>query len=235
MKITLSFALAAAALPASAAPLVIDNKDHSGIVTAGSQSTFEYQSFTPNTGSTLDGDAANSDNIADNLPLPATVFLQNVTFVKAPSGAGTAGSLFLDVFAYNTTTNVYASYVGSSLFGVDVNAAAALTDMIWSFDNLALSSTTEYALVFSADGDNGINSTAFQGVDGRVAAANIGGGFVNTLNNGEAANPPAAPVAFDTRVEIAMDTVPEPGAALLLLGGAGLLAGVQRRRRQRTP
>lgn len=214
-------------LGAQAATLVIDNKDHSGVVTTGSNSSFQYQTFTPNTGSTAAGNASNNDNIAANLPLPATVYLETTTFVRAPSGTATAGALYLDVYAYNTATNSYTAYLGSSTNAIDINAATALTDLTWSFASLALNSAQEYALVFSTTNtDDGL---AFQGTSGRVAAANFGGGFVSTINNAEAANPPTiTQAAFDARFEVVMNTVPEPSA--VLLGAFGLL-GVLRRRR----
>jgi hypothetical protein len=221
------FVIAAAictASVASAAIVTLDNKDSSTVTTTGSQATFGAQTFRAATA----GPGTN-DSVAAATPLPATVYLQTATFVKAPSGSATAGPLYIDVYATDNGSNIATggTYIGSSTNAIDVNNATALADVTWNFASLAISSSSTYSFAFSTDAIAGGTST----VGARLAAANFGGGFVSTYSGGTAynsVNPPAA-VSLDARFATTFDTVPEPtGCALAGVGGLLLLA---RRRR----
>ena len=203
--------------------ITLDNKDHAGLVTAGSQATFGAQSFALNVAGVGTG-----DTVAANSPLPADLYLNTMTFVKAPSGTATAGSLFIKL--YTGSANATGTPVSVSTNGIDVNAAGSLTDLVWNFPGTLLSSTTTYFSVFSTNGLN--DSTGTDLVGARLAAANFGGGFISTYAGGQAFNALNPPVgqALDARFEIGFSVVPEPSTFALL--GLGLVGIASRRRRR---
>lgn len=163
-----------------------------------------------------------------NSPLPGTVYLQSVDFLRAVSGTGTAGQLFIDIY---TTAGSGGTYLGSSTNSIDVNSATGLSTLTWNFNNIALSSGTQHAFVFSTDNVAGgfLSNAGGQGARLQVAR-DSGGTFGNSYTAGTADNDStnASPSAFDTRFQVTLDTVPEPSAALL--GGLGVLALLRRRR-----
>ena len=188
---------------ASAALITLDNKDSGTDVTTGSQATFGSQGFIPNVaGSGL------ADTVSANSPLPATVFLTSITTVKAPSGAATAGQLFLDIYQGGGSGG---TYIGSSLNSIDVNSATALSDLAWSFPALPLSSATLYSFSFSTDNVSGGTAN----IGGRIAAANFGSGFVSTYSGGVAYNQSNVAQGLDARFVATFETVPEPSSILL--------------------
>jgi len=99
-----------------------------------------------------------------------------------------------------------------------------LSDLTWSFAGIPLSSSPEYFIRWST---NFLEDNTGLAV-GRVAAANFGGGFVNTYSGGAATNPTGGLLAFDARFEVTFATVPEPASGLLVL-----LAGAAIARRRR--
>jgi hypothetical protein len=201
------------------ANLIVDNLNAATVVTSGSQATFRWQSFTPSVAG-----VGPTDTVAANSPLTASVLLLQAEFIRAPTGTQQAGDIFIDVHEYNPATDTLGTYLGSSTLGVDVNNAASLTTLTWSFPALVLNPNTEYALAFSTDGLSGNVLGAGNGA--RLAAAHFGSGFVNTYNGGEAVGSVGA-VAFDTRFRAVMQVVPEPGSFALL--SLGLLARPLRR------
>ena len=76
----------------AAATVILDSKDHPSLVTTGSQATFGAQGFRLSVAG-----AGSGDTVAANLPLSPTADLNSITAVKAPSGAATAGNLFLKI------------------------------------------------------------------------------------------------------------------------------------------
>jgi hypothetical protein len=202
---------------APAALVVLDNLDIPTPVTTGAQSNYRVQSFTPNVAA-----IGSSDTVAANSPLPATVYLDRVTFLSTPvSGSGdTAGQIFIDVYLGDGDDG---TYVGSSTNSINVKGSANSIELTWTFADFALDSTQEYAFVFSTDAIAGSSAIA------RLTAANTGAGFVNTYNGGTADldGNNNSPVNFDTRFQVLFNTVPEPTAALL--GGIGMLALLRRR------
>lgn len=203
--------LSALCLPVGASLVVVDNLDLPSPDTTGSQSTYGVQSFTPNIAG-----IGLSDTVAANLPLPSTVLLKSVEFLRAPAGTAGAGQIFIDLYegAGNTGT-----YLGSSVNSIDVNSAAALSSLVWNFPDLSLNSSAEHAFVFSSDAVEGGLLSA------RLTAANNGGGFVSTYDGGTADNDAnnLSPINFDSRFKVTFDAVPEPSSLLLLgLGGLGL-------------
>jgi hypothetical protein len=203
---------------ANADLVVIDNLDLPTPETAGAQSSYVLQTFTPNVG----GIGA-SDTVADNSPLASSVALLSATFLTAPDGSdGTAGGLFIDVYEGRGTGG---TYLGSSTNTNDINSAPALTELTWNFSGLTLDSGSEYTLYFS------VNNVAGGVANARLTAANNGGGFVNTYDGGIAddSSNGASPLNFDTRFQVRFNSVPEPTSfALLSISLAGLAA---RRRR----
>lgn len=223
-RITCLLLLCAAPLPA--ATVVLDNAHHSAVVTTGSQASFGRQSFTFTVAGGTAGNGSSHDNVALNSPLPAVVALNSISFVESPTdnASATAGDLFLKVFSDAGATGVP---VAVSSNGINVRGSidgGALSDLTWNFDSVSLSSAPEYFIRWSTNStaDNTGLATA------RIAAANFGGGFVNTYTGGSATNPTGTALAFDTRFEVSFTAVPEPASSLLvLLAGAA----VSRRRR----
>jgi hypothetical protein len=215
-------------LHASAVTVVLDNKDHTAVVTAGSNANFNRQSFVFNTAGGTAGNGASNDSVGANLPLPPLVTLQTITFVESPTdnASATLGSLFLKVF---TDAGATAAPVAVSTNSIDVRGAingGALSDLIWTFDNPSLSSSTPYHIRWST---NSLADNTGLGI-ARIAAANFGGGFVSTYAGGTASGTdPLANLAFDTRFEVTFDTIPEPSVAVCTLGVL-LGAGLRRRR-----
>lgn len=218
LKFTLA-ALAATATAANAATLIVDNLDLSSPVTAGAQSNYTVQSFTPSVAG-----IGTSDNITANTPLPGSVYLESVTFLSSPDtrGDSTNGQIFIDVYLGDGDDG---TYIGSSTNSIDIDSIATLTEMTWNFANFELDSSQEYAFVFSTDNVQGATAVA------RLTAANNGGGFVNTYDGGTADfdSNNNTPVAFDTRFQVTMNTIPEPSSAALL-GVAGLALIMRRRK-----
>ena len=213
-------------LPAPAATLFLDNAHHSAVVTTGSQSSFGSQSFRFDVAGATAGNASSHDNVTLNSPLPVLVKLETITFVESPTdnASATGGDLYLKIFTDAGATGVP---VAVSLNAINVRAAidgGALSDLTWNFGSPSLGSSTPYFIRWST---NSAADNTGLGV-GRVAAANFGGGFVNTYTGGVATNPSGTALAFDSRFEVGFSPVPEPGAATLALFGA---CGLLRRRR----
>jgi len=207
------------ALPTTAATVFVDNYigEPNGD-TAGAVAAFAVQSFTPN----VAGPGA-TDNVAANSPLPGTVYLQSATFLRAVSGSETAGELYLNVYQGNDGDD--GIFLGSSTNTVDVNSATALASLVWNFDNIALDSTLETALVWST------TNTAGSSVLARIQVArDSGGGFGNSYTAGTADNNADnnSPSAFDARFSIQLSTIPEP--SVFLLSSLSLLGLLRRRR-----
>lgn len=216
--------------PVSAEMFVLDNKDNTTVITAGSQASIASQTFminVPGAGTPANG---GNDNIA-SMPPGIPMLLNTATFVKAPSGTATAGALFLDLYtSTGTGIDPLGTFLGSSTNSIDVNGATALANLTWNFDSLQLTQGVEYILRFSTDSGSG--GTA--GVEGRIAAANFGGGFVSTYAGGVARNAagPAGGLAFDTRFELNVTAVPEPSSTILLLVGGAAIGGWRLRRKR---
>lgn len=213
--------IAATTLAANAVSVVVDNYigTQNGSTT-GAVGNFTVQSFTPSVaGLAYTGDL---DTVAENSPLPTTVYLESATFLRALTGTATVGSLFIDVYLGDGNDG---TYVGSSTNSIDVNNTAALGSMVWTFANFALTSASEYAFVFSTDNIAGNNVIARLQV-----ARTAGGAFTNTYSGGDADDTATgnSPTAFDSRFTAQFNTVPEPSAALF--GGLGMLALLRRRR-----
>lgn len=203
--------------------IVLDHVNLPSLTTAGSQATFEYQTFTSSIGG-----LGTTDTVSANSPLEKLSALETISFVRAPSGNATGGSLFIDI--YTGSAGDDGIFLGSSLDSVDINSASALEVLTWSFGDLLLNSADTYSLVFST------NSGAGGTTGGRVAAANNGAGFFDTYTGGFARGPGDAVVAFDTLFAASFFVVPipEPSAAVLFgLGIAGISAFCLRRRRGR--
>lgn len=213
--------LALAASSVSAATVLLDNKNSAGLVTANSQSTFGGQSFTLSVAG-----VGTNDTVTANSPIPANATLNSITFVKAPLGTATAGSLFVKIFTGSADAS--GTPVAVSTNGIDINNATALSDLVFAFAGESLSTSTQYFAVFSTNGLTDATGTDLVG--GRVAAANFGTGFNSTYSGGvgfSSANPPAG-TTLDARFAVSFDVVPEPSVALL--GGLGMLALLRRRR-----
>lgn len=209
------------AAPLHAATVIIDNAHHSAVVTTGSQSSFGRQSFTFTVAGGTAGNGSSHDTVTANSPLTALVTLESISFVESPTdnASATAGQLFLKVFSDAGATS---APVAISTNSINVRGAidgGALSDLTWSFASVSLSSVPEYFIRWST---NSTNDNTGLGV-GRVAAANFGGGFVNTYTGGIATNPTGGALAFDSRFEVTFATIPEPAAGLLaLFAGAAL-------------
>ena len=208
-----------------ATTVLLDSKDSAGLVTTGSQATFGAQSFILSVAG-----AGTNDTVAANAPLPATATLNSITFVRAPSGTATAGALYVKLFT--GSANATGTPLAVSTNSIDINGAAALTDLTWNFSSETMSTTTTYYAVFSTNNAN--DATGTDGVGGRIAAANFGGGFLSTVYGGadtnlrgwNNANPPVGQ-NLDSRFTVSY-TIPEPSAALL--GGIGMFGLLRRRR-----
>ena len=201
---------------------MIDNINLANTTTNGAQSNYAKQSFTPNIAAT-----GSADTVTANSPLPAEVLLQSATFLRSPDGgAGTAGQIFIDVYL---GVGNGGTFVGSSSNSINLNSLGANTPVTWSFDNLLLSSASEYALVFSTDSGAGSPATARL-----TAAKNAAGSFVNTYNGGTADNDAngGSPVAFDTRFSVTVRSVPSGGSTALMMSAALVgLVGMKRKLR----
>lgn len=170
--------------------------------TAGAVGQFAVQTFTPS----IAGQGVN-DTVGANSPLPAGVGLQSVSFLKAVSGAATAGQLFIDVYEGSGDTGVY---LGSSTNSIDVEAATGLDVLTWNFPDLFMDSAAEHALVWSTD--NLAGSTVLARIQ---VARDSGGGFGSSYSGGASddSGDGLSPLAFDTRFQVTMtDEAVDPGA-----------------------
>ena len=222
MKYTLA-ALAATSLAANAAVVTLDNylTEPNG-ATGGAVGNFRTQTFIASTA----GDGTN-DDVTANSPLPATVYLQQATFLTAVAGSTpTAGQIFLNVYA---GAGDGGTFLGSSTNSIDVGAITPndpSLSMVWTFNNLALASGTTHAFYWST------TNTAGSSASTRMAVArDSGGGFGSSYSGGVATNNAdgSGAVPFDARFEVKFDTVPEPSSTALL--GLGGLALILRRRK----
>lgn len=228
-------ALAATTLASSAALYTIDNysTEQNG-ATDGAVGDFAVQQFTADTAG-----LGALDTVAANSPLPTSVYLNSVSFLRATSG--TSDNAVLDGGTASTQTFVHVylgngdggTYVGSSLNSIDTDAAAGLSTMTWNFGSLELTdSTAQYAFVFTNSADDAAGS---EGYHARLQVArDSGGGFGNSYAGGGADNnnDGLSTLAYDTRFSISLDTtaaVPEPSSTALL--GLGGLALILRRRK----
>lgn len=209
-----------------AATVILDSKDHASVVTAGSQATFGAQSFQLNVAG-----AGTNDTVTANSPLTSSATIQTITFVKAPLGTATTGSLFIKL--YDTGANASGTPLAVSTNSIDVNGAASLVDLAWTFASPTVSTTTTYYAVFSTNGLS--DSTGTDGVGARIAAANFGGGFNNTvyaadinLRGWNSANPPVGQT-LDARFRVDFTTIPETSVSLL--GACSMLLLMRRNRR----
>ena len=177
--------------------VLLDNIDLPNLVTAGSQSTYAVQTFSPSAAG-----VGTADTVGANTPLTPQVELETVSFVQAPSGTATAGGLFVNV--YSGGSGDTGTFLGSSTNAIDVNTAAALSVLTWDFASLTLNSADTYSLVFSTTNTPGSTAQA------RLSAANNGGGFVNTYSGGVAddSGNAGSPLAFDTRFAVSFSLVP---------------------------
>lgn len=218
--------LLASAAPLHAATVIIDNAHHSAVVTTGSQSSFGRQSFTFTIAGGTAGNASSHDNVAANSPLTSLVTLESIAFVESPTdnASATAGNLFLKVFSDAGATGAPVAVSSNSINVRGAINGGALSDLVWNFASVSLNSAPEYFIRWSTNSSNDNTGLAV----GRVAAANFGGGFVDTYTGGAATNPAGSVLAFDARFEVTFITVPEPGTAML-----GLLAGAAMLRRRR--
>lgn len=218
-------ALFGASIGHAAVAVVLDSKDSAGLITASSQATFGAQSFKL----TVAG-AGTNDTVTANSPMSSTATIQSITFVRAPSGTATAGALFVKL--YDTGADATGTPLAVSTNSIDVNGATSLTDLVWSFADPTVSTTSTLYAVFSTNGLS--DSTGTDTVGARIAAANFGGGFNaavygsgdTNLRGWNSADPPVGQ-NLDARFKVNF-TVPEPSAALL--GGLGMLALLRRRR-----
>ncbi|MCH7228511.1 PEP-CTERM sorting domain-containing protein [Haloferula sp. A504] len=208
-------------LAAPAALVVVDNfiGEPNGD-TAGAVAAFAVQSFTPN----VAGPGA-TDTVAANAPLPSTVYLQSATFLRAVTGVETAGQLYLNVYQGNDGDD--GTFLGSSINSIDVNSATALSSLVWNFDNIALDSSLETALVWSTTNTAGTSVLARIQV-ARDSAGNFGDSYTAGTADNNADN--SSPPSFDARFAVQFSTVPEPSSSVSLLASMALLVLIRRRR-----
>lgn len=226
-----SFVLLSMALASHGATVILDSKNNVGLVTTASQATFGAQSFNLNVAGAGTNDTVAANLSAINSAGVGQITLNSITFVRAPSGTATVGSLFVKI--YTGSADASGTPFAVSTNSIDVNGATALSDLTWTFGSPALSAATNYFAVFSTNGAS--NSTGTDGVGARIAAANFGGGFLSTVYGGSdtslrgfnSLNPPVG-TNLDARFLVNFDVVPEPSSALL--GGLGAICLLRRRR-----
>ena len=229
MKPVLPILLCLTAVAPAATVVVLDNKDHTAVVTTGSQANISRQSFRFTVAGGAAGNAAADDTVSLNSPIGPNVTLQRITFVEAPAdnAGATSGSLFLKLFADAGATG---APLAISTNSVDVRGAingGALSNLVWNFGDTFLSSAPEYHIRWSTNSLPNNSGLAIA----RIAAANFGSGFGDTYSGGTASIN-ATTLAFDTRFEVGYTSVPEPTAPLWAGSiGLALVTGWRRRRR----
>ena len=229
MKASLLPLICLTCIAPAATVVVLDNKDHTAVVTAGSNANITRQSFRFTVAGGAAGNPAANDTVALNSPIGPQVTLQRITFVESPadSTGATAGSLFLKLFSDAGATG---TPVAVSINSVNVRGAingGTLSDLVWNFGDNLLTSAPEYHIRWSTNSIADNSGLAIA----RIAAANFGGGFNNTYSGGTASNGTTS-LAFDARFEIGYTSVPEP-AAPLWIGAISLGLAASRRSRRR--
>ncbi len=204
------FLMVAVTWPATAAPVVLDHKDHATLTAVGSNANICRQSFHFGVAGGTSGNPTSNDSVASHSPLTVLVSLEAISFVESPndSNAATAGDLYLKVF---TDAEAAAAPVAVSSNAINVRGAingGAQGDLTWTFPKVSLASAKTYHVRWSTNSqpDNTGLSIA------RIAAAHFGGGFVNTYKGGTASTTEALHEAdFDARFEVTFSLVPESG------------------------
>ncbi len=218
-------AMLALASATSKADVIVDNYlTETNGAEAGAVGNFRMQSFTPNIAG-----LGVQDTVGANSPLPATVFLNSVTFLSAISAAGGndgPGQAFIDVYE---GLGDGGTYLGSSLNSNDITGAVgSVNPFTWDFGSLAINSALEHTFVFSNDNVQG-DPRAVRLQVARDAGGSFGssydGGVASLFSNGD------SPTAFDVRfqVDYSLTAVPEP-TSLTVLGICGLVFASRRRR-----
>lgn len=212
-------ALAATTLTANAAIIVTSYGTVTGADNANQAGPIFGQGITVSTG-------------ADTplIDIPATVYLQSLSFQRTSSttGIGTSTAAYVHVYdAFvvdgDNTPSTIGNLVAVSSDTVDFANSTSNQTLTWSFANNAISSTTNYFYVFATS-----TSAATVSNSSNLATSGFELNTGNPYTGGQAYRANGTTADWDMEFSMTTSTVPEPSTALL--GAIGALVLFRRRK-----
>lgn len=166
----------------------------------------------------------------DTAPLPATIYLTELSLRHSGSQGGTTTEegdwTNAIIKVYSSAAPTTGTFVGDSLATVDMSHSGSERNVTFSFSNLALDPSETYWFYFANTAGNA-EPDLIQWTNGRLRVSNDP---EHTYSSGNlfGSNFGGATTAYDAVFSATFSSVPEPSAALL--GGVGALALLRRRR-----